>query len=472
MIVYIREDNTKEDVSLINLASDKRAEFLMLFEEFVGSYLLSPNGERHSAYYDEGRRQARSNLAKLIESRERGEDITEDALSKLLPYIDTPANRKREFWVSSAGVFMTDARKRLEAAGIVRQEDWPQVALSIFNFVRYCNEKPDQLLQACNNFAASPYSKGFQAGTLTPILNALHSDKFVIFNKKSRLVLNYFTGTSYTQSLIDYPEANSAALILVEYLANDLQKMSGGKMLAVDLFDMFSHWLVAVKNYLPPLFKAKSKVGDKKIEAIVSVPEAEEGEDAMQCEDASVIETATSTDHTQIQYLLLTLGAEMGLNVWVARNDRSRSYQGQTLGTLPHISQELPTQFNPATQRTIELIDVLWLKGNSIVSAFEVESTTSIYSGLLRMSDLLALQPNLDIKIYLVASYERRDKVKQEIIRPTFQLRERPLNRVCGYLSLEDLIEKVDVLRKHGLIKSLNPDFLTNIAEYFGGTDG
>ena len=215
----------KEDVSLMNLASDKRAEFLMLFEDFVGSYLLSANGERHLAYYDEGRRQARSNLAKLIESRERGEDITEDALSKLLPYIDTPANRKREFWVSSAGVFMTDARKRLEAAGIVRQEDWPQVALSIFNFVRYCNEKPDQLLQACNNFAASPYSKGFQAGTLTPILNALHSDKFVIFNKKSRLVLNYFTGTSYTQSLIDYPEANSAALILVEYLANDLQKI-------------------------------------------------------------------------------------------------------------------------------------------------------------------------------------------------------------------------------------------------------
>ena len=393
-------------------------------------------------------------------------------MSKLLPYIDTPANRKREFWVSSAGVFMTDARKRLEAAGIVRQEDWSQVALSIFNFVRYCNEKPDQLLQACNNFATSPYSKGFQAGTLTPILNALHPDKFVIFNKKSRLVLNYFMGTSYSQSLIDYPKANSAALILVENLANDLQKMSGGKMLAVDLFDMFSHWLVAVKNYLPSLFKARSKVGDKNIEAIVSVPEAEEGDDAIQCEYTSVIETATSTDHTRIQYLLLTLGAEMGLNVWVARNDRSRSYQGQTLGTLPHMSKELPTQFNPATQRTIELIDVLWLKGNSIVSAFEVESTTSIYSGLLRMSDLLALQPNLDIKIYLVASYERRDKVKQEIIRPTFQLREKPLNKVCGYLSLEDLMEKVDVLRKLGLIKSLNPDFLTNIAEYFGGTDG
>jgi len=64
----------KEDIALIDLASDKRAEFLMLFEEFVRSYLLSPTGEKHSAYYDEGRRQARSNLARLIESKERDED--------------------------------------------------------------------------------------------------------------------------------------------------------------------------------------------------------------------------------------------------------------------------------------------------------------------------------------------------------------------------------------------------------------
>ena len=69
------------------------------------------------------------------------------------------------------------------------------------------------------------------------------------------------------------------------------------------------------------------------------------------------------------------------------------------LAALPRMVQELPAQFNDATQRTIELIDILWLKGNSIIAAFEVESTTSIYSGLLRMSDLLALQPNLNIKL-------------------------------------------------------------------------
>lgn len=222
-----------------------------------------------------------------------------------------------------------------------------------------------------------------------------------------------------------------------------------------------------------PLYRTKGKVGDKKKEVLVSVPEnvpeKEESNHALQPSDVTAQELQPSIrDHTEIQYQLLTLGAEMGLDVWVARNDRSRSYQGQTLGALPCMTQELPTQFNAATQRTIELIDVLWLKGNSIVSAFEVESTTSIYSGLLRMSDLLALQPNLDINLYLVAPDERRDKVEQEILRPTFQLRPKPLHKICGYLSFSKLIEKVEGIRKLGLAQSLNPEFLKDTAEYFG----
>jgi hypothetical protein len=40
-----------------------------------------------------------------------------------------------------------------------------------------------------------------------------------------------------------------------------------------------------------------------------------------------------------------------------------------------------PQQFDPVTDKTIELTDVLWLNGNSIEAACEVESTTSIYSG-------------------------------------------------------------------------------------------
>ena len=55
--------------------------------------------------------------------------------------------------------------------------------------------------------------------------------------------------------------------------------------------------------------------------------------------------------------------------------------------------RKLSRQFDDATNKTIELIDVLWLESDAIIAAFEVEHTTAIYSGLLRMSDLVSMQP-------------------------------------------------------------------------------
>lgn len=223
-----------------------------------------------------------------------------------------------------------------------------------------------------------------------------------------------------------------------------------------------------------PLYRAERRKGKTTLHVEVSVPDSEdrlfdEIIPPMSEEIPTLTEKGNTTRHTEIQYYLLTLGSDMGLDVWVARNDKSREWNGVTLGTISNIINELPTQFNEATNKTIELIDVLWLRGNSIVAAFEVESTTSIYSGLLRMSDLLALQPNLDIKLYLVAPDERRNKVEQEILRPTFSLRERPLPEACGFIPFSKLIETVEGIRKLGLASSLKPDFLQKTAEFFNG---
>ena len=138
----------------------------------------------------------------------------------------------------------------------------------------------------------------------------------------------------------------------------------------------------------PPILKAAS-------EEIVTVADGPEDLDR----PASTASEAT--DHTEIQWLLAKLGNDMGLDVWVARNDRGRQYNGQRFADLSRLKGALPVQFDRETTRTIELIDVLWLDGNSIRAAFEIESTTSIYSGLLRMADLLSMQPNLSIPLYL-----------------------------------------------------------------------
>jgi len=201
-------------------------------------------------------------------------------------------------------------------------------------------------------------------------------------------------------------------------------------------------------SYLPNIFKAK--IGS------VTIPEKEE-------EERTEEQTKETSSHLEIQWLLLKLGNDMGYDVWAARNDRNKEYNGKKFTDLPRIKTELPLQFDDATNRTIELIDVLWLKGNTIVSAFEIESTTLIYSGLLRMSDLISMQPNLKIPLYLVAPDERRNKVISEINRPTFSKLSPQLSKICKFIPFSVLKEKIS--KAESFLSYLKPEFIDDFSE-------
>jgi predicted RNA-binding protein len=171
----------------------------------------------------------------------------------------------------------------------------------------------------------------------------------------------------------------------------------------------------------------------------------------------------SQTIHDEVQWMLLKLGNDMGLDVWVARNDRSREVSGNRFADLSRLRRSLPLQFDSVTNRIIEYIDVLWLKGSAIVAAFEIESTTSIYSGLLRMSDLVAMQPNLNIPLYIVAPDERHEKVIEEINRPTFVRREPPLYDVCQLIRFSTLQREMPTLLSMG--PYLKPEVLDRLSE-------
>jgi predicted RNA-binding protein len=141
----------------------------------------------------------------------------------------------------------------------------------------------------------------------------------------------------------------------------------------------------------------------------------------------------------RVQTLIATIGSQMGFSIWIPRADRGRVLQ-EAPTIEKFVLDRLPLNYDDVTLKTIEQIDVLWLRGRSIVRAFQVEHSTSIYSGILRMADLLALQPNMDIKLHIVAPASKREKVFQEIRRPVFSLLERgPLFQSCTYLSYDSL---------------------------------
>lgn len=193
------------------------------------------------------------------------------------------------------------------------------------------------------------------------------------------------------------------------------------------------------------------------MEGLVTIPDSN-GE-----AESVPADTKEATAHTEIQWQLLKLGNDMGLDIWAARNDRGRSYNGNRYADLPRMKQELPLQFDEATNKTIELIDVLWLKGNAIVAAFEIESTTSIYSGLLRMSDLISMQPNLNIPLYLVAPDECRDKVITEVNRPTFSRLAPPMSEMRRFIAVTALREQMATIAP--IVRYLKPEFLEEISE-------
>jgi hypothetical protein len=151
-----------------------------------------------------------------------------------------------------------------------------------------------------------------------------------------------------------------------------------------------------------------------------------------------VVDSPTAR-HTHVQWLLASLGRRLGCRVWVAANDHAREWEGQRLGGLS-IDRLPALGLDPEAERLVALIDVVWLHGtNQVVAAFEVERTTSVHSGLLRMADLAVLSPNLSFPLYVVAPRMRLERVRRELLRPTFQRMD--LHRRCGFFAEEELVD-------------------------------
>ncbi len=209
-------------------------------------------------------------------------------------------------------------------------------------------------------------------------------------------------------------------------LRTELEKNSNGEV--IDFYDppLRDRWLSTEKVITPS--------GD----AVIVVPQDEEEEHA---------ETPTSgeapsqlRESFRVQAKLAEIGATMGYSIWLPPGDKVRVSSIMSEKARQVLLDKLPLNYDKKTMGTVAQIDVIWIKKQSIVRAFEVEHTTAVYSGLLRMADLLALQPNMKIHLHIVAPDEKRDKFFKEMQRPVFTyLDAGPLAQTCTFLSYESV---------------------------------
>ena len=165
------------------------------------------------------------------------------------------------------------------------------------------------------------------------------------------------------------------------------------------------------------------------------------------------------TEHTEMQWRLIRMGNKAHFDVWVPAGDQGKEFNGEKFRDL--VIREFQETIDVPTY--IKNIDTVWKLGHSIKSAFEIENSTSIYSGILRLSDLRSLTPNSIYPLFIVADRERRNKVFEQLARPTFSNDYLSLDRIVKFLSY-DSIRELDEEFKADQV-TMNVDWILQRAE-------
>jgi hypothetical protein len=146
-------------------------------------------------------------------------------------------------------------------------------------------------------------------------------------------------------------------------------------------------------------------------------------------------DAALVSDHVKMQWTLARLGRKAKERVWVPAGDQQKLrkvYQFDDFDQEFQAGLDLPHSY-------IENIDVVWKQEFRIGAAYEIENSTSIYSGLLRFADLNILAPNTIYPMFVVAPADRKNRLREQLRRPTFKRLE--LDKKVRFLSYEAVNE-------------------------------
>ena len=223
-------------------------EFEALFKEFLSSYVDSEEGQKHLRWYGSLKAEAQKNFQRICEMESRGEDITDVVLLKMLPHSDTEHNRAKGGWIHIAPSITRDIKQWFEGAGWTKPEEWPAVSKAILEFSGDASSNP---MLWRNTASGLPITSPQRLPDGHALANPERAQARSVqrHQSKPRQTLNYFYGSDHPNSLQAYPELNKLNFAFQEKHKDLFDEAGQGIALPGDVFDMFSHWLVAVRKF-------------------------------------------------------------------------------------------------------------------------------------------------------------------------------------------------------------------------------
>ena len=124
------------------------------------------------------------------------------------------------------------------------------------------------------------------------------------------------------------------------------------------------------------------------------------------------------SQHSEIIAVLAEAGQALGYKIWIGKKEQT-DFAAGIIGAKKllqnYVDADLSKAIGIEDLKTVEMIDLLWIKGNKVISAFEVESTTTMTSGLVRGSNL-----SPDVPKYMIIPQEREEQLQRKMKSPMF----------------------------------------------------
>lgn len=123
--------------------------------------------------------------------------------------------------------------------------------------------------------------------------------------------------------------------------------------------------------------------------------------------------------HSEIIAILALVGKKQGYDVWIGKREQPERDSG--LVAIGKTLKEYMTvkklkADNAENQDVVENIDLIWIKGANIKAVFEVESTTTMTSALMRGSNV-----DKSVDKFMILPEEREDQFKNKMTSPLFK---------------------------------------------------
>jgi len=145
-----------------------------------------------------------------------------------------------------------------------------------------------------------------------------------------------------------------------------------------------------------------------------------------------VSELVFPLSHECVEFMLLSIGRQLGFNVYTA--DPSRTCGNTRLGDLANLSKDaLGNIVGPKILEPLSRTDIVWHRSGVGIYVFEVVIGGSMRDALLRLSGV----GELSDKLFIVSDASRRDEFENDLRNPAFS----SIRHKCKFITVSSLVK-------------------------------